>query len=199
MDGGQTRPNAERAAAKPPHGISASALDWLGIENTPAMTRPATFPSRRRRSIETERAIVEAVAVERAESTRLATMQPTPNGACGHGPTPQDFAGPSTRVWRCGTGRIAQVGTSVGARQRPRRTQASNATTVAPGRDLSALDAASVRSAVCQRCSALPARPLCRGRRRGLLGAITAIGLVRRHARFHRGFGAPLFAAPAFP
>ncbi len=27
MDGGQTKPNAERLAAKPPQGLSASALD----------------------------------------------------------------------------------------------------------------------------------------------------------------------------
>lgn len=115
MDGGQTRPNAERAAAKPPHSISASALDKkLGIRKHARDDAARNLPRPDAEDLsETERAIVEAVAVERArvDQARHDAKADAERRMRTLAPTPQDFAGPAIDArlaLRQVTGRIAQ-------------------------------------------------------------------------------------------
>lgn len=76
MDGGQTKPNAERAAVKPPQGMSASALDKkIGIKQHARDDAARNLP---RHDLprhdaddlsDTEKAVIEAVAGERARGS----------------------------------------------------------------------------------------------------------------------------------
>jgi hypothetical protein len=99
MDGGQSKPNAERAAAKPPQGLSASALDKkLGLRKRARDDAARNLPRHDADDLsDAEKAVIEAVASERARvdqarndakldaERRLRTLAPAP----------QDFAGPA--------------------------------------------------------------------------------------------------------
>ncbi|ANP46531.1 hypothetical protein [Candidatus Viadribacter manganicus] len=64
MDGGQTKPNAERAAVKPPQGMSASALDKkIGIKQHARDDAARNLPRHDADDLsDTEKAVIEAVA-----------------------------------------------------------------------------------------------------------------------------------------
>lgn len=92
MDGGQTRPNAERAAAKPTAGMSAPALDKkIGIRKRAREDAARNLPRHDAEDLsDTEKAVIEAVAAERARvdqsrqdgktdaERRLRTLAPLP-------------------------------------------------------------------------------------------------------------------------
>ena len=99
MDGGQTKPNAERAAAKPPPGLSTSALDKkLGLRRRAREDAARNLPRYDAEDLsDAEKAAIDAVAADRARvdqarndakidvERRLRTLAPAP----------QDFAGPA--------------------------------------------------------------------------------------------------------
>lgn len=99
MDGGQSKPNAERAVAKPPQGLSASALDKkLGLRKRAREDAARNLPRHDADDLsDAEKAVIDAVASERGKvdqarndakadaERRLRTLAPAP----------QDFAGPA--------------------------------------------------------------------------------------------------------
>jgi len=115
MDGGQSKPNADRAAAKPPQGLSASALDKkLGLRKRAREDAARNLPRHDADDLsDAEKSVIEAVASERARvdqarndakldaERRLRTLAPAP----------QDFAGPALDArlaLRQTSGRLAQ-------------------------------------------------------------------------------------------
>lgn len=115
MDGGQSKPNAERAAAKPPQGLSASALDKkLGLRRRAREDAARNLPRHDTEDLsDAEKSVIDAVAAERARvdqarndakldaERRLRTLAPAP----------QDFAGPALDArlaLRQTAGRLAQ-------------------------------------------------------------------------------------------
>lgn len=115
MDGGQTRPNAERAAAKPPPGLSASVLDKkIGIRKRARDDAARNLPPHDAEGLsETERAIIDAVATERArvDQSRQDAQTDAERRLRTLAPAPQDFTGPATEArlaLRQVSGRVAQ-------------------------------------------------------------------------------------------
>lgn len=115
MDGGQSKPNAERAAAKPPQGLSASALDKkLGLRRRAREDAARNLPRHDTDDLsDAEKSVIDAVGAERARvdqarndakldaERRLRTLAPAP----------QDFAGPALDArlaLRQTAGRLAQ-------------------------------------------------------------------------------------------
>ncbi|MEZ5957828.1 MAG: hypothetical protein R3C27_11535 [Hyphomonadaceae bacterium] len=115
MDGGQNKPNAERAAAKPPQGLSASALEKkLGLRRRAREDAARNLPRHDADDLsDAEKSVIEAVTAERARidqarndakldaERRLRTLAPAP----------QDFAGPALDArlaLRQTSGRLAQ-------------------------------------------------------------------------------------------
>lgn len=104
MDGGQTKPNAERAAVKPPQGMSASALDKkIGIKQHARDDAARNLP---RHDLprhdaddlsDTEKAVIEAVAGERArvDQARSDAKADAERRLRALAPSPQDFTRPS--------------------------------------------------------------------------------------------------------
>ena len=99
MDGGQTKPNAERAAAKPPQGLSASALDKkLGLRKRAREDAARNFPRHDADDLSAaEKAVIDAVAAERAriDQARTNAKADAERRLRTLAPTPQDFAGPA--------------------------------------------------------------------------------------------------------
>ena len=115
MDGGQSKPNAERAAAKPPQSLSASALDKkLGLRRRAREDAARNLPRHDTDDLsDAEKSVIDAVGAERARvdqarndakldaERRLRTLAPAP----------QDFAGPALDArlaLRQTAGRLAQ-------------------------------------------------------------------------------------------
>ena len=114
MDGGQTKPNAERAAAKPPQGLSASALDKkLGLRKRAREDAARNLPRHDADDLsDAEKAVIEAVAAERAriDQARTNAKADAERRLRTLAPTPQDFAGPALDArlaLRQTTGRLA--------------------------------------------------------------------------------------------
>jgi hypothetical protein len=99
MDGGQTKPNAERAAARPPQGLSASALDKkLGIRKRAREDAARNLPRHDADDLsDAEKAVIEAVAGERArvDQARTDAKDAAERRLRTLAPAPQDFAGPA--------------------------------------------------------------------------------------------------------
>lgn len=115
MDGGQTRPNAERTAAKLPQSMSASALDKkLGIRKRAREDAGSNLPRHDAEDIsDTEKAVIEAVASERArvDQSRHNAKADAERRLRTLAPAPQDFAGPALDArlaLRQASGRMAQ-------------------------------------------------------------------------------------------
>ena len=99
MDGGQTTPNAERAAAKPPQGLSASALDKrLGLRKRAREDAARNLPRQDADDLSgAEKAAIEIVAAERArvDQSRNDAKADAERRLRTLAPSPQDFAGPA--------------------------------------------------------------------------------------------------------
>ena len=99
MDGGQTKPNAERAAVKPPQGLSASALDKkLGLRKRAREDAARNLPRHDADDLSAaEKAAIDAVAAERAriDQARTNAKADAERRLRTLAPTPQDFAGPA--------------------------------------------------------------------------------------------------------
>lgn len=99
MDGGQTKPNAERAAAKPPQGLSASALDKkLGLRKRAREDAARNLPRPDADDLsDAEKAVIEAVAAERArvDQSRTDARADAERRLRALAPAPQDFTGPA--------------------------------------------------------------------------------------------------------
>jgi len=99
MDGGQTKPNAERAAVKPPQGLSASALDKkLGLRKRAREDAARNLPRHDADDLSAaEKAVIDAVAAERAriDQARTNAKADAERRLRTLAPTPQDFAGPA--------------------------------------------------------------------------------------------------------
>ncbi|MEQ1817766.1 MAG: hypothetical protein ABL871_04080 [Terricaulis sp.] len=99
MDGGQTKPNAERAAAKPPQGLSASALDKkLGLRKRAREDAARNLPRHDADDLsDAEKAVIEAVASERArvDQSRADAKADAERRLRALAPAPQDFNGPA--------------------------------------------------------------------------------------------------------
>ncbi|MGE0531121.1 MAG: hypothetical protein AB7G40_00210 [Hyphomonadaceae bacterium] len=99
MDGGQTKPNAERAAAKAPQGLSASSLDKkLGLRRRAREDAARNLPRHDADDLsDAEKAVIEAVAAERAriDQARTNAKADAERRLRTLAPTPQDFAGPA--------------------------------------------------------------------------------------------------------
>lgn len=98
MDGGQAKPNADRAAAKPPQGLSASALDKkLGLRKRAREDAARNLPRHDADDLsDAEKAVIEAVGAERAriDQGRIDAKADAERRLRTLAPTPQDFAGP---------------------------------------------------------------------------------------------------------
>lgn len=98
MDGGQTK-SGERAAAKAAHGLSAAALDKkLGIRKRAREDAARNLPRQDADELsEAEKAVIEAVAVERArvDQARNEAKADAERRLRALAPAPQDFAGPA--------------------------------------------------------------------------------------------------------
>jgi len=123
MDGGQTKPNAERAAAKPPQGLSASALDRkLGLRKRAREDAARDLPRQDAEDLsDAEKAVIEAVAAERAriDQARNDAKLDAERRLRALAPAPQDFAGPALDArlaLRQTSGRLAQDWSDVAAR-----------------------------------------------------------------------------------
>lgn len=99
MDGGQARPNAERAAAKPPQALSVSALDKkLSIRKRAREDAARNLPRQDTHDLsDTEKAVIEAVAAERARVDQLRTdaRADAERRLRALAPAPQDFSSPA--------------------------------------------------------------------------------------------------------
>lgn len=99
MDGGQTKPNAERAAVKPPQDLSASALDKkLGLRKRAREDAARNLPRHDADDLSAaEKAVIDAVAAERAriDQARTNAKADAERRLRTLAPTPQDFAGPA--------------------------------------------------------------------------------------------------------
>lgn len=99
MDGGQGKPNAERAAAKPPQGMNASALDKkLGLRKRARDDAARNLPRHDAEDLsDAEKAVIEAVAGERArvDQARNDAKADAERRLRALAPAPQDFAGPA--------------------------------------------------------------------------------------------------------
>jgi hypothetical protein len=99
MDGGQAKPNTERAAAQPPQGLSASALDKkIGIRKRARDDAARNLPRQDAEDLsETEKAAVGLVAAERAkvDQARNDAKADAERRLRALAPAPQDFAGPA--------------------------------------------------------------------------------------------------------
>lgn len=99
MDGGQAKPNAERAVAKPPQGLSASALDKkLGIRKRAREDAARNLPRQDADDLsEVEKAVIAAVANERAkvDQARTDAKADAERRVRTLAPAPQDFAAPA--------------------------------------------------------------------------------------------------------
>lgn len=99
MDGGQTQPNAERAVAKPPQGLSASALDKkLGLRKRARDDAARNLPRHDADDLsDAEKAVIEAVASERArvDQSRADAKADAERRLRTLAPAPQDFSGPA--------------------------------------------------------------------------------------------------------
>lgn len=99
MDGGQAKPNAERAVAKPPQGLSASALDKkLGIRKRAREDAARNLPRQDADDLsEAEKAVIAAVASERAkvDQARTDANADAERRVRTLAPAPQDFAAPA--------------------------------------------------------------------------------------------------------
>lgn len=99
MDGGQTKPNAERAAVKPPQGLSASALDKkLGLRKRAREDAARNLPRHDADDLSgAEKAVIDAVASERAkvDQARTDAKADAERRLRTLAPAPQDFAGPA--------------------------------------------------------------------------------------------------------
>ncbi|MEZ5959143.1 MAG: hypothetical protein R3C30_01780 [Hyphomonadaceae bacterium] len=123
MDGGQTKPNAERTVAKPPQGLSASALDKkLGLRKRARDDAARNLPRQDAEDLsETEKAVVEAVGAERArvDQARNDAKADAERRLRTLAPAPQDFAGPALDArlaLRQTSGRLAQDWSDAAAR-----------------------------------------------------------------------------------
>lgn len=99
MDGGQGKPNAERAAAKPPQGMNASALDKkLGLRKRARDDAARNLPRHDAEDLsDAEKAVIDAVAGERArvDQARNDAKADAERRLRALAPAPQDFAGPA--------------------------------------------------------------------------------------------------------
>ncbi|MCX7359214.1 MAG: hypothetical protein NT015_13860 [Alphaproteobacteria bacterium] len=99
MDGGQTKPNADRAAARPPQGLSASALDKkLGIRKRAREDAARNLPRHDADDLsDAEKAVLDAVATERArvDQSRTDAKADAERRLRALAPAPQDFSGPA--------------------------------------------------------------------------------------------------------
>ncbi|MBX3430972.1 MAG: hypothetical protein KF779_15415 [Hyphomonadaceae bacterium] len=99
MDGGQTKPNAERPAVKLPQGLSASALDRkLNIRKRAREDAGRNLPRHDAEDLsEVEKAVIEAVAREREriDQARNDAKADAERRLRTLAPSPQDFAGPA--------------------------------------------------------------------------------------------------------
>jgi len=99
MDGGQAKPNAERAAAKPPQALSAHALDKkLGLRKRAREDAARNLPRQDSEDLsEAEKAAIDAVAGERARVDQLRNdaKADAERRLRALAPAPQDFAGPA--------------------------------------------------------------------------------------------------------
>lgn len=99
MDGGQGKPNAERAAAKPLQGMNASALDKkLGLRKRARDDAARNLPRHDAEDLsDAEKAVIEAVAGERArvDQARNDAKADAERRLRALAPAPQDFAGPA--------------------------------------------------------------------------------------------------------
>lgn len=123
MDGGQTKPNAERAAARPPQGLSASALDKkLGLRKRAREDAARNLPRHDAEDLsDAERAVIEAVAAERmrVDQARNDAKADAERRLRTLAPAPQDFAGPALDArlaLRQTSGRLAQDWNEASAR-----------------------------------------------------------------------------------
>lgn len=123
MDGGQTKPNAERLAAKPPQGLSASALDKkIGIKKRAREDAARNLPRHDSDDLsDTEKAVIEAVASERArvDQARLDAKADAERRLRALAPAPQDFTGPALDArlaLRQASGRLAHDWSEASAR-----------------------------------------------------------------------------------
>ncbi len=123
MDGGQTKPNTERIAAKPPQGLSASALDRkIGIKKRAREDAARNFPRHDSDKLsDTEKAVIAAVASERArvDQARLDAKADAERRLRALAPAPQDFTGPAIDARlaiRQASGRLAHDWSEVSAR-----------------------------------------------------------------------------------
>ena len=123
MDGGQTKPNAERLAAKPPQGLSASALDKkIGIKKRAREDAARNLPRHDTGDLsDTEKAVIEAVASERArvDQARLDAKADAERRLRALAPAPQDFTGPALDArlaLRQASGRLAHDWSEASAR-----------------------------------------------------------------------------------
>lgn len=190
MDGGQTRPNAERAAAKPPQGMSASALDKkLGLRKRAREDAARNHPRHDAEDLsDAEKAVIDTVAAERArvDQSRQEAKADAERRLRTLAPSPQDFTGPALDArlaLRQVSGRVAQDWSEASARATEareeleafRRTHALRRAAVYPKSTLlqsGLLFCAAVFEAL------FSAALFAEDDERGLLGgAITAIGL----------------------
>lgn len=101
MDGGQTQAPAFRTSAKPPPGLSASALDKrLGLRKRAREDAARNIPRQDATDLSAaELAVVEIVAGERArvDQARNLAKAEAERRLRALAPEPQDFAGPAAR------------------------------------------------------------------------------------------------------
>lgn len=99
MDGGQARANADRAAAKPLQGWSASALDRkLGLRKRAREDAARNLPRHDAADLsDAEKAVIDAVGAERArvDQARQDARADAERRLRALAPAPQDFAGPA--------------------------------------------------------------------------------------------------------
>jgi hypothetical protein len=99
MDGGQAKTGADRAAAKPPQGWSASALDRkLGLRKRAREDAARNAPRHDAADLsDAEKAVIEVVAAERArvDQARQDAKLDAERRLRALAPAPQDFAGPA--------------------------------------------------------------------------------------------------------
>ena len=99
MDGGQDKPNAERAAAKLPQGLSVAALDKkLGLRKRAREDAARDLPPQDAQDLsDAEKSVIDAVAAERArvDQARTDAKAAAERRLRALAPSPQDFAGPA--------------------------------------------------------------------------------------------------------
>lgn len=190
MDGGQPRPNAERATAKPQLGVSVPALEKkLGIRKRARDDATRNLPSQDADTLsDTEQAIIAAVAAERARLDQLREDAKTDaeRRLRALAPSPQDFLGPAVDArlaLRQASGRVAQDWADASARAGQAREELAAFKTANGLRRAAIYPRSTLLQSGLLFCAALfealfSAALFAEDDERGLLGgAITAIGL----------------------